>query len=78
MHGAVEDSLAGEEAIIEVRSMRDDNLLRDPEIRRAVAAYRDPESPLTRSRHWPIEWLIGAIVIGILLIVLVSLIQSGI
>ncbi len=53
----------------------DEDLLRDPEIHRAVEAWRAAESPHPRSRQWPIGWLITAVMIGGLVIALIGLIR---
>ena len=69
--------MANIEAIAEMSSMRDEDLIRDPEIRQAVEAWRANRSQpaAARSRHWPIGWLISALAIGGLAIVLISLIH---
>jgi len=56
--------------------MRDDELIGNPTIRRAVEAHRAALSQPApaRSRHWPVGWLMGG-VIGMLLIVLIGLIR---
>ena len=58
-------------------SLRDENLIRDPMIRRAVAVRRRAalETDRAQSRHWPIGWLIIVVVSGVVLIVLIGLIQ---
>ena len=60
--------------------MRDEELIRDPAIRRAVETRRvetrraaAPSS--TRSHHWPIGWLLVGIAIGVLLIVVIGLMR---
>jgi hypothetical protein len=55
--------------------LRDEDLIRDPAIRRAVAAHRATQSSITRSHHWPIGWLIIVIVVGVLSIVLIGLLR---
>jgi hypothetical protein len=54
--------------------MRDEELIRDPAIRRAVAAHHAATSQPTpiRSRRWPTGWLILIVVIGVLAIVLIG------
>jgi len=55
-------------------SLCDEDLMRDPLIRRAVAAQRAATEPnRARSRHWPIGWLIIAVVSGGVVIVLIGL-----
>ncbi len=58
-----------------MRPLFDEDLLRDPEIRRAVEARRAAESPHPRSRQPPMGWLITAVMIGGLVIVLVGLLR---
>ncbi len=54
---------------------RDENLLRDQDIRCAVTAWRTVEPVPIRSRHPLIEGLIRSAMIGLLLVVLISLIR---
>ncbi len=54
---------------------RDENLLRDQELHRAVAAWRAVEPAPDRSRHPFIGGLVRGAMIGFLLIVLSSLIR---
>ena len=57
-------------------SLRDEDLMRDPMIRRAVEMRRAATKPNgARSRHWPIGWLILAVVSGVVVIVLIGLIH---
>ncbi len=55
--------------------MRDEDLLRDPAIRRAVAARRAAEPVSTQSYRWLIGWLVIAAVSGVLLILLINSIR---
>ena len=56
---------------------RDDELIGNLALRRAVEAHRAALSQpaLARSRHWPMGWLIGGVAIGTLLIVLLGLVR---
>ncbi len=55
--------------------MRDEDLLRDPAIRQAVAAQHAAELATTQSYRWLIGWLVIAAMIGVLLILLISSIR---
>ncbi len=55
--------------------MRDEDLLRDPAIRQAVAAQHAAELTTTRSRRWLIGWLVIAVIVAVLLILLISSIR---
>ena len=56
--------------------MRDEDLIRDPAIRRAVEERRAAEPVVqTQSRRWPLGWLLAGFAIGMLLIVLIGLIR---
>ncbi len=54
---------------------RDENLLRDQELHRAVAASHTVAPAPVRSRHSFIWGLVGSAMIGLALIVLISLIR---
>jgi hypothetical protein len=54
--------------------LRDEDLFNNRAFHQAVRTHRATltGAPSTRSRRWPIGWLISAIVIGVLLIVLIG------
>jgi hypothetical protein len=56
--------------------LRDEELIRDPDIRRAVEMHHGAASTPTqvRSRRWPIRWLMVA-TIGMLVIVIIGIIR---
>jgi hypothetical protein len=55
--------------------IRDEELIRDPVIRRAVETRRAAEPPDARLHRWPIGWLLVGIAIGVLLIVVMGLMR---